>query len=113
MTIRNQFNLIGITALLVCIAVIFFTRQKSHEGKIFLHAVPVQTGSGWGYNIMADERVFIKQEYIPAVPGKEGFKSADDALLVANLVIHKISTNQLPTITTRELDSLGVLNNKK
>jgi hypothetical protein len=109
MTIRNKYSLIGITALLICFAVIFFNRQYSHEGKKLLHAVPVQTAYGWGYNILADEKIFIKQEFMPGVPGKQGFKTSDDALLVASLVIKKISSNQLPTITFRELDSLGLI----
>jgi len=113
MTIRNKFSLIGITALLVCIAVIFFTRNKNGNQKIFLHAVPVQTVYGWGYNIMANERLYIKQEFIPSVPGKQGFSSSDDALAVANLVIQRISTGREATITERDLDSLGILKIKK
>jgi hypothetical protein len=109
MTIRNKYSLIGITALLICFAVIFFNRQNNHVGQKFLHAIPVQTAYGWGYNILADDKIFIKQEYMPGVPGKQGFKSADDALLVASLVIKKISSNQLPTITSGELDSLGLI----
>jgi Domain of unknown function (DUF4907) len=109
MTIRNKYNLIGIAALLICFAVIFFIRQKSHEEKIFLHAEPVQTGYGWGYNILANEKIYIKQEYMPGISGKHGFKTAGDALLVGNLVIHRISSNQMPMITQRDLDSLGLL----
>ena len=55
------------------------------------------------------ERIYIKQEFMPGIPGKQGFKSADDALLVGNLVIKKISSNQPPIITTRDLDSLGIV----
>ena len=55
------------------------------------------------------QRIYIKQEFMPGIPGKQGFKSADDALLVGNLVIKKISSNQPPIITTRELDSLGIV----
>jgi Domain of unknown function (DUF4907) len=109
MTIKNKYVLIGITALLFSFAVIFFIRQKNHEGKIFLHAEPVQTAYGWGYNILADEKIFIKQEYMPSIPGKQGFKSADDARLVGNLVVKRISSNQMPMITQRDLDSLGLL----
>ncbi|MEJ0080719.1 MAG: DUF4907 domain-containing protein [Puia sp.] len=43
-----------------------------------------------GYNIIAEGKVHIKQEYMPAVPGKRGFKSAADAMLVGNLVIKKL-----------------------
>jgi Domain of unknown function (DUF4907) len=107
MTIRNKYSLIGITALLVCFAVIFFSRQKT-EKKIFVHAQAVQTVYGWGYNILADEKIYIKQEFIPGIPGKLGFKSADDALKVGNLVVKKISSNQPHSISAGEIDSLGI-----
>ena len=108
MTIRNKFSLIGITALLICFAVIFFGRKNRDSEKVFLHATAVQTVYGWGYNIMADSRIYIKQEFIPSIPGKQGFKSSEDALRVANLVIKRISDGQEATITPQDLDSLGV-----
>ena len=109
MTIRNKFSLIGITALLVCIAVIFFSREKSQNKKVLLHAEAVQNSYGWGYNILANDKVYIKQEFIPALSGRNGFQSSDDALKVANLVIQRIRSNQPFAISTGDLDSLGVL----
>jgi uncharacterized protein DUF4907 len=109
MTIRNKYSLIAITALLVCFAVIFFSRQKSREGQVFLQAVPFQTKYGWGYDIMAGKRKYIEQQFIPAIPGMQGFKSADDALLVGNLVITKIISRQEPTITIKDLRDLGLM----
>jgi hypothetical protein len=105
MTIKNKYSLIAITALLVCFAVIFFSREK----KILLHAEAVKTSYGWGYNVLAGERIYIKQEFIPAIPGKQGFGSADDALRVGNLVVKRISAGLQPTISYQDLDSLGVL----
>jgi hypothetical protein len=107
MTTSKKYSLITVTALL-CFAVIFFYRQKSHEGKVFVYAVPVKTANGWGYNIMAGERIFIRQEFMPAVSGKQCFKTADDAMLVGNLVVKKITQKQWPTVTAGELDSLGL-----
>jgi hypothetical protein len=108
MTIRNKYSLIGITALLICFAVIFFSRH-TQERRIYIHAEAVQTVYGWGYNILADEKVYIKQEFMPAVPGKQGFSSADDALRVGNLVVKKLSTDLPPAITIGDLDSLGII----
>jgi len=118
MTIKRTYSLIGLAALLVCFAVIFFSRQKSFEGKVFLHAEAVQTAYGWGYNIYSSkpdennelkEKIYIKQEFMPAVPGKKGFKTASEALLVGNLVIKRISSRIEPSISLRDLDSLGLL----
>jgi hypothetical protein len=108
MTTRNKYSLIAVTALLVSFAVIFFSREK----KVFLHAEAVKTAYGWGYNVLAGERIYIKQEFIPGIPGKQGFTSADDALRVGNLVIKRISGGLQPTISTRDLDSLGIIKNK-
>jgi hypothetical protein len=108
MTIKRTYSLIAIAALLVCFAVIFFSRHSSREKEVFIYAEPFRTDYGWGYNILADGKVHIKQQYIPAVPGKHGFKSEADALMVGNLVVKKITANQQPTITLQELDSLGL-----
>jgi hypothetical protein len=113
MTIRKTYSLIAIAALLLSFAVIFFSRNNRREERVFIYAEPVQTAYGWGYNIMAGEKVHIKQEYMPAVPGKQGFKSAADAMMVGNLVVKKITANQLPTVTIRELDSMGLYKDSK
>ena len=105
MTTRNKYSLIAVTALLVCFAVIFFGRLK----KPLVHAEAVKTTNGWGYNVLEGERIYIKQEFIPALPGKREFSSADDALRVGNLVAKRISSGLQPTITVRDLDSLGVI----
>jgi hypothetical protein len=108
MTIRNKFSLIAITALLISIAVIFFNRNSNSEQKVFIYAEPIHTIYGWGYNIIADDKVHIKQEFMPGVPGNIGFKSAADALMVGNLVVKKITENKMPAISLRELDSMGL-----
>ncbi len=104
----KKYLILFITALLICSAVIFFI-QHEHAGKVFLKAVPVKTASGWGYNIMADDKIYIHQDYIPAVAGKEGFKTQEDALLVGKRVVEKISRNELPAITQKDLEELGIL----
>jgi hypothetical protein len=95
--------------LLICFTVIFYVRHRKQERKIFVYAVPIKTNYGWGYDIMAGDRKFIQQLFIPAVSGKKGFKTSDDALLVGHLVVKKISSNQPPIITIRDLDSLGIV----
>jgi Domain of unknown function (DUF4907) len=108
MTIRKTYSLIAIAALLVCFAVIFFSHHTDREKQVYIYAQPFQTDYGWGYNILADGKVHIKQQYMPAVPGKRGFKTEADALMVGNLVVKKIMQNKLPTITIHELDSMGI-----
>jgi hypothetical protein len=108
MTIRKTYSLIAIAALLVCFAVIFFSHHAGREKEVYIYAEPFHTDYGWGYNILADGKVHIKQQYMPAVPGRRGFKTEADAMMVGHLVVKKITQNQLPTITIHELDSMGL-----
>ena len=104
MTIRNKYSHIAITALLICFAVIFFSCRK----KTTLRVEAVKNNYGWGYNVLAGDRVYIKQDFIPALPGTHGFVSADDAMKVGTLVAKRISEGEQPTISRRDLDSLGI-----
>jgi Domain of unknown function (DUF4907) len=109
MTIRkSHIYLIG-AALIVSSAVFFYRhRQTSHEGQVLLRAVPIQTPYGWGYNILEDNKIYIHQEFMPGIPGKHGFATKEDAVLVGNRVIEKISSNQMPTMDSSDLRTLGI-----
>ncbi|WP_070136954.1 DUF4907 domain-containing protein [Crocinitomix algicola] len=64
----------------------------------------------WGYNILRENQLFIHQPHIPAISGKNGFKSEKEANIVGHFVLTKINKGFIPpTITINELDSLGVL----
>ncbi len=68
-------------------------------------------GTGYGYEIIKDGRVFISQPFIPAVQGNISFSTSEKASKAAALIVFKLQHNQLPpTVTKEELDSLGVLN---
>jgi len=109
MIIRRRNILYVFTALCLSIAVIFLYRHHDpHEGKVFLHAVPVHTAIGWGYHILAGERIYIKQETIPGLPGHKGFRSSEEAMRTAALVVRRISAGQQPTITLQDLHDLGI-----
>jgi len=69
------------------------------------------TGKGWGYRIFAgDTTLLIQQDVIPGIPGDSGFNSETKAAATAEFVISKIKKGHFPpTVSHRELDSLGVL----
>lgn len=65
---------------------------------------------GYGYAIYVYGSKLIYQPHKPGLPGDQGFKTREDAMRVAELVVHKMRNNIIPpTITLKELDSLGVL----
>lgn len=64
--------------------------------------------SGWGYEVYVDNKLFIKQPVIPAVPGNHAFFTEADAKLTGNLVVKKITHGEQPFITQEELHQLNI-----
>ncbi len=63
----------------------------------------------YGYYIYIDGQVVIEQTTIPAIPGKNGFVTKEDAQKVADLAIAKIRKgNMPPTFTVEELKELKI-----
>lgn len=81
----------------------FFLQQQSGTNyELF------KMNAGWGYRIVQNDTVFIKQEQIPAVEGYKYFQTSRDAEATAKLVIQKMKAHSLPMISVHELDSMGV-----
>ena len=92
------------------------TIQKSQEESggtdevVLTFAIVGSENIGYGYTIMADNRMIINQPTIPGQPGNKGFDTKEKAGKVAQLVIDKIKNNQMPpSVSKAELDSLHVL----
>ncbi len=64
----------------------------------------------FGYDISVNGKKLIHQEHIPAIPGVLGFKTAEKAQKVAELLIEKMKKGEgLPAISPAELSQLGAL----
>jgi hypothetical protein len=89
-------------------------KEISSDTKIKLEVKTYQNDStlkGWGYDIYADGALYIHQPHIPAVPGNKGFQSVQKAKTAGNFAVYKIRNNIMPpSVSVKELDSLGVLN---
>jgi hypothetical protein len=75
-----------------------------------LHYQCYETAHGWGYDILAGNKIIMHQPFIPSVPGHAGFKQQHDAAAVARFVIEKIKSGEMPAINQWELQRLGVYN---
>lgn len=63
----------------------------------------------FGYDIFSASKLMIHQSIAPALSGNQGFKTKKQAQQVAELVIKKIISGVLPpTVTTEELNQLGI-----
>jgi hypothetical protein len=69
-----------------------------------------RSGTGWGYNVYVDHKLYIKQPLIPAVQGRQYFKTEEDATKVATLVITKIMQHHFPPrVDIEEMKQLHVI----
>ena len=66
--------------------------------------------TGFGYNILIYDALYVHQPHIPAINGNRGFKTKEQATKAAEFVIYKIRNNIMPpSLSVEELDSLGTL----
>lgn len=66
--------------------------------------------STFGYDILSNGKLFVRQTNIPGQPGTSGCATRGDAERLAQFVIDKIQRGVLPpTVTKVELTSLGLL----
>jgi uncharacterized protein DUF4907 len=87
----------------------YYWRQKWRKDHIMVTLRAIHTEFGWGYDIWTDKTRYIHQDVIPGIPGNFGFRTKEDALAVGQLVYDRLIANQMPIVTTRDLDSLKIL----
>ncbi len=80
-----------------------------HQNDVYLYTqVEQNKDAQWIYRIYLDSTLFIQQDHIPGLAGKQPFKSKEDAQKTAKLVVTKLIHNQKPYITQKELVELGI-----
>lgn len=108
--IKKNWVYVLFTFSVILFVVTRFTKCNNHKGMKYVTSKTIHSDSlGWGYEIYANDTLVIHQAFIPAVQGRKGFVSEDQAKTIARLVIKKMSTSKdLPHITVQELDSCGI-----
>lgn len=82
-------------------------RIATHHVHYTCKTIPVE--GGWGYEIYADEQVYVRQEHIPAISGIHPFASEEDAWKVGDMAIQKIVQGIVPpTVSIEEMITIGI-----
>jgi len=89
------------------------TEPKTTETPNYTYAIfltdSLHQNLGFGYNVIIDGKTFIHQPNIPSIAGNNGFKTKEQAEILAKYIIYKLSNNMMPpSVTPKELDSLGI-----
>jgi Domain of unknown function (DUF4907) len=104
MTFKQKATWVVVLATIALVA----CKRNPHEGEVFCELKPLQTATGWGYEIYVDKKLYIKQEFIPAVNGVHAFKTKEDAVATGKLVLNKLTHGKKPFVTVEELRDLKI-----
>lgn len=107
---KNIFQVKIITTLwvlLVVLPTVIFITNYNPEDKFQVKVFKV--GDGFGYDIIANNVIIIKQENMPAIQQQKNFISYEHAHKVASAVVEKLYKGDNPGVSMEELKSLGIL----
>ena len=109
-TIINKPRTIIITACMIAAVITLykFTNMRQQAQPVLSYKC-FNTGNGWGYDILCNDSIIIHQDVAMGVHGTAGFSSEQQAKAVAAIVIEKIKSGKIPTITRRELQQPAAL----
>jgi hypothetical protein len=110
----SRHNIIVISIAAVTCAGIYFTGRSLTEGrgqspKQKFSSRVFRVAEKWGYEILVNDSLFIRQETIPALGGN-GFDSPEQATQTAALIINKMKSGRHPTVTTFEIRQICAQN---
>lgn len=110
----KNFNKLLLPGIIIILGILFYAtyyrQQKNERGYALIELQPIQLSTGWGYEILANGKPYIRQQFIPAIEGHHTFTTKEDALKVGNKVIEKMKQGeQLPSLSVEELKQMGVL----
>lgn len=89
----------------------YFISTSTHSKISESNAITITVNKvkdGYGYTLMSNNKVLIKQEYIPAIQEKKAFCNVEDAKKVANIVKRKITRKKNPTVSLDDLKKLNI-----
>jgi hypothetical protein len=100
---------IFVVGLSVIIAASFWIVPLLKERNDVYSYKTFQTTNGWGYDILVNDTLQVRQDFIPALATKKGFPEKELATRAAKLVIQKLKAGENPAISLNELELIGVL----
>ena len=99
-------KIIILTVLIIASIFIFKLSNASTQS---YHLKTFKVNNGWGYTILKNDKVIIKQDIIPGIPVKKPFTTEKDAEIVGELMVEKLKNKKIPSISYKELQINGVI----
>jgi hypothetical protein len=111
MTKKHGLMILAALTMMIAAFIILVSKKNKSTGSNNMLPVVVQSlkmPDGWGYEILVNNKVYIRQDYIPAIPGYKRFKTETEALSIANRVAEKMKQGRAPAVTVQEIDSAHI-----
>jgi predicted Holliday junction resolvase-like endonuclease len=108
---KNKLIIIGLSIVLIAILAIFIFQSQAEKKPIKIEWTmeTIQVENGWGFTLLMNGKVNIKQDRIPAIPGKTPFSSEESARQIGEIMLKRIKNNERPSISKSELIEFGVI----
>ena len=104
---RTPFILGAIAALVTILILLIFTMKPDSKSAAY-SVKTFETGNGWGYSVLLNNREIIHQDLIPAISSQASFATKADALKTAGFVVEKLREQKLPYLTKDDLKALKI-----
>ncbi|HWC52187.1 MAG TPA: DUF4907 domain-containing protein [Chitinophagaceae bacterium] len=101
--IKSNGFIIAVAVIISALIFIFGRPEKKINTRHQFAYITFDQPAGWGYEIRADGKIFIHQDFIPALAAEKGFRKKEYAEKAAAMVIQKLQQDQLPTLTIADL----------
>ncbi|MBX3240139.1 MAG: DUF4907 domain-containing protein [Chitinophagaceae bacterium] len=107
---RSRVYILLVISLAVSFGTYIVTSYKKQNDELLRVTLnSFESGRGWGYEIFVDNKIFIRQETIPSLPGEKPFLTKENALKTGNAVMQKLLKGERPSLSFEEVTALGVV----
>ncbi|HRN56506.1 MAG TPA: DUF4907 domain-containing protein [Agriterribacter sp.] len=100
--------LLVVSLLVMTVTGVYTLLRNSGNDLLKVEVVTFKATEGWGYEIKVDNKTYIHQETIPALPGERRFLLEQDALKTGNAVMKKLLAGKRPSLSYEEVMALGL-----
>jgi hypothetical protein len=84
--------------------------SKTPTTATITHRIIDAPNGTYGYEILTDGKLLVRQTNVPGQPGNSGCATKADAEKLATLVAHKVKRGEMPpTVTKEELQQLSII----
>ncbi|MEO8404327.1 MAG: DUF4907 domain-containing protein [Chitinophagaceae bacterium] len=102
-TKKQNIIIIAVSAVIaISILLIGWKKNDAQHIESSVYRVP----GGWGYDILVNKKLFIRQESVPVIQTLHPFDTKEEADQAADIVIKKLQGGHLPTLSKSDLEKI-------